>query len=338
MLLESSYCKPFPPRILFVNMILVNFHPGKAFEFIKFKTEWILTVPHLPCKMDMIIRSGTDQVMTQTFNKCKLSSCWSIFAYTLWLHPTELLRGKLLSGTFASKRSQHCKRWSNTGCVSKLVQEMGKHLWTPWRESCTCTCFNHRSIKRSKDDRGILLRCYDASTKLWSQTHTASLDFLRAYFPSTWAKQGNVKFSLASQDVSVTLTLESSWSWNNDSTFRFASNCKSSREAQQVQSVRLLYVFNSCLLSYFVLPSWTSFACWMMLSSFEMSLKHTRKNCKLEGCYVSYQISQTMALLARAGLGHRTLGIERTIKLSQSEPRLDRKLFLPAFWETLLGL
>lgn len=48
--------------------------------------------------------------------------------------------------------------------------------------------------------------------------HTASLDFLRAYFPSTWAKQGNVKSSLASQDVSVTLTLESSWSWNNDST------------------------------------------------------------------------------------------------------------------------
>ena len=63
MLVESSYCKPFPPRILLVNMILVNFHPGKAFYFIKFKTGWILTVPHPPRKMDMIIRSGTDQVM-----------------------------------------------------------------------------------------------------------------------------------------------------------------------------------------------------------------------------------------------------------------------------------
>ena len=28
--------------------------------------------------MDMIIRSGTDQVMIHTFNKRKLSSCWSI--------------------------------------------------------------------------------------------------------------------------------------------------------------------------------------------------------------------------------------------------------------------
>ena len=40
-----------------------------------------MTVPHLPRKMDMIIRSGTDQVMTQTFNKRKLSSCWSSSAF-----------------------------------------------------------------------------------------------------------------------------------------------------------------------------------------------------------------------------------------------------------------
>ena len=40
-------------------------------------------MPHLPCKIDMIIRSGTDQVMIHTFNKRKLSSCWSIL-YTIW--------------------------------------------------------------------------------------------------------------------------------------------------------------------------------------------------------------------------------------------------------------
>ena len=62
-------------------MIPVNVSPGKAVLFIKFKTRWILTVPHLPRKMDMIIRSGTDQVMTQTFKKRKLSSVWSICIY-----------------------------------------------------------------------------------------------------------------------------------------------------------------------------------------------------------------------------------------------------------------
>ena len=36
-------------------------------------------MPHLPRKLDMIIRSGTGQVMTQTFNKRKLSSCWSMY-------------------------------------------------------------------------------------------------------------------------------------------------------------------------------------------------------------------------------------------------------------------
>ena len=35
----------------------------------------------MPRKMDMINRSDTDQVMTQTFNKRKLSSCWSMRRY-----------------------------------------------------------------------------------------------------------------------------------------------------------------------------------------------------------------------------------------------------------------
>ena len=38
-------------------------------------------MPHLPRKMNMINRSGTDQVMTQTFNRRKLSSYWSIYIY-----------------------------------------------------------------------------------------------------------------------------------------------------------------------------------------------------------------------------------------------------------------
>ena len=72
-------------------MIPVNFHTGKAFSFIKFKTGWTWTVPHLPHKVDMIIRSSTDQVMTQTFNKRKFSSSWSIFTFNfpifLYLYP-----------------------------------------------------------------------------------------------------------------------------------------------------------------------------------------------------------------------------------------------------------
>ena len=46
-------------------------------------------MPHLPRKMNMINRSGTDQVMTQTFNRRKLSSYWSTqhsrrFSSMLW--------------------------------------------------------------------------------------------------------------------------------------------------------------------------------------------------------------------------------------------------------------
>ena len=72
----------FPPR---KAMFLVNFSPGKAFSLLNLKTGWILTVPHLPRKLDMIDRSGTDQVMTQTFNKRKLSSCSSMYIYEIIL-------------------------------------------------------------------------------------------------------------------------------------------------------------------------------------------------------------------------------------------------------------
>ena len=124
MLLESSYCKPFPHRILLVKMILVNFHPGKAFEFIKFKTRWILTAPHLPRKMDMIIRSGTDQVMTQTFNKRKLSSCWSV-TFVIFLVPRAL---QILLQIPHKRELFSCRAWSLLVSTQHLLLSIS--TWT----------------------------------------------------------------------------------------------------------------------------------------------------------------------------------------------------------------
>ena len=51
------YCKPFPPRILLSTWFWSISTPEKLFSLSNLKQ---LTVPHLPRKMDMINRSGTD--------------------------------------------------------------------------------------------------------------------------------------------------------------------------------------------------------------------------------------------------------------------------------------
>ena len=72
---ESWYCKPFPPRILLSTWFWSISSREKLFSSLNLKNGWTLTVLHLPHKIYMINRSGTDQVMTQTFSKRKLSPC-----------------------------------------------------------------------------------------------------------------------------------------------------------------------------------------------------------------------------------------------------------------------
>ncbi len=59
-----------------------------------------------------------------------------------------------------------------------------------------------------------LLRCFNQIVITWRNAHCIPRLPMNIFSVHS-GKTGKVKFSLASQDVSVTLTLESSWSWNN---------------------------------------------------------------------------------------------------------------------------
>ena len=103
MLVESLYCKPFPPRILHHDsgqisyreylLSLLNFKPGDS---------W--TIPHLARKMDMTIWSGTEfKLRLNTFSNANfpppevfpictpriypwISSIWLYIIYILLLN------------------------------------------------------------------------------------------------------------------------------------------------------------------------------------------------------------------------------------------------------------
>ena len=93
----------------------------------RFKTGWQLTVPHLSRKMDMINRSGTDQVMTQTFNKRKLSSCWSMSICKDFLPPRSL-------GYYLKSRSLCASRLLLKGAVMQWCFTQ----WAPMPENSSC--------------------------------------------------------------------------------------------------------------------------------------------------------------------------------------------------------
>ena len=76
-------------------------------------------MPHLPRKMDMINRSGTDQVMTQTFNRRKLSSYWSV-TFVFFLVPRAL---QILPQIPHKRELFSCPPWS------LLVSTQTHHLW-----------------------------------------------------------------------------------------------------------------------------------------------------------------------------------------------------------------
>ena len=75
--------------------------------------------PHLPRKMDMINRSGTDQVMTQTFNRRKLSSYGSV-TFVFFLVPRAL---QILPQSPHKRELFSCPPWS------LLVSTQTQHLW-----------------------------------------------------------------------------------------------------------------------------------------------------------------------------------------------------------------
>ena len=72
----------YPPRILHHETreaVGGHLSPRKAFYCYKFKTVRKLTVPYLPRKSDLLIRSAADlRVFCKKANKRKLLSAWSI--------------------------------------------------------------------------------------------------------------------------------------------------------------------------------------------------------------------------------------------------------------------
>ena len=82
-LLSRPTAKPFPPRILLSTWFWSISTPEKLFSLLNLKRgdNW-------PCHT-CLNRSGTDQVMTQTFNRRKLSSYWSV-TFVFFLVPRAL--------------------------------------------------------------------------------------------------------------------------------------------------------------------------------------------------------------------------------------------------------